>query len=144
MGIAGGDAAYITKRHWAVVLPPFLLLLFAGLETPSKGAQAWALVLLSVAWIVVSWLNFQTSEFRLTDDAFLVYPGFPWRKTITIPLDIVGTVDVYQPALGKLLDFGKVRLICKDGTRKQFKLVTSPATLMNKIYELRAALANRK
>ena len=141
---AGEEVVYEAHRHWAMVLPPFLLLILAGLSIPSRGGKAWGLVLLSLAWILVSWLNVRSCRFSLTRTRLLAHIGFPWRKVQDIPLATVGTVDVYQPALGKVLDFGKIRILCTDGSRKYYKMVTTPHVLVRMISEYRAALGEKK
>jgi hypothetical protein len=138
------EVVYSARRHWAMVLPPFLLLVFAGLSIPSKGGQAWVLVLISLAWIALSWMNVRTAEFQVTRTRFLAKTGFPWSKSYDIPLRIIGMVDVYQPALGKVLDFGKVRLMCTDGNKRFFRMVGAPLAFTAKIREYRDALGEEK
>ncbi|HEY3278790.1 MAG TPA: PH domain-containing protein, partial [Syntrophorhabdaceae bacterium] len=107
----------------------------------TKGVQAWVLVFLSFVWIVLSWINFQSCWFRLTKDRLFVKPGFPWPKIHDFPLDTIKSVTVYQPVLGKFLDFGKIRIIRTDGNKKLFKMIGSPHLLTSAIYDAKAALA---
>jgi uncharacterized membrane protein YdbT with pleckstrin-like domain len=136
----GEKVVQSTKRHWAILFPPFFLLLFAGLNVPSKGSQAWVLVLISLVWIALAWTNFQTAWFRLTKTRFLIKMGFPFPKTHDIPLDTIRSATVYQPVLGKFLDFGKVRILCTDGNKKFIRMVASPYQIVGAIYEYKALL----
>lgn len=143
-GDTGEPALYSTRRHWAVFFPPFTLLIFAGLSAPSKGLNAWIIIGISLVWIVFTSLGYQVSEFRLTRTRILITVAFPRRKTSVIPLSTVRTVDLYQPALGKLLDFGRVRLICKDGSARYLRMINGPHALTAKISGLMAALEDSK
>jgi hypothetical protein len=128
---------YTARRHWAVVLPPFLLLTFAGLSIPSKGIQAWALAAISLAWIGYAAKGRKATEYRLTKDHLLTVADFPWHKSSHIPLVSIKGADVYQPALGKFLDFGRVRVIQNDGSKTYLRMVDSPQKLADKINEAR-------
>jgi hypothetical protein len=135
---------YSTRRHWAVFLPPFLLLVIGGLSVPSKGLHAWILVGIALAWFVLTSIRFQTSDFRLSSIRMLITVRFPRQTTLSIPLSDIRAADVYQPALGKLLDFGRVRLIYTDGSKRYIRMVHSPLALAAKISSLKAALEERK
>lgn len=141
---AGEPVLYSAKRHWAVFFPPFVLLIFAGLSVPSKGLNAWIIIGISLVWIVLTSISYQTSEFRLTKSRILVTVSLPRKKTSFIPLSGVMAVDVYQPALGKLLDFGRVRLRLTDGSIRYLKMVNGPHTLTARISALKATAEETK
>jgi hypothetical protein len=132
------------RRHWAVFFPPFVLLIFAGLSVPSKGTNAWIIIGISLVWIVLTSISYQASEIRLTRTKILVTVGLPRRKTSFILLSTIGVADVYQPALGKLLDFGRVRLRLMDGSTRYLRMINAPNALAAKISALKAALEEEK
>lgn len=121
-----------------------MLLIFAGLSVPAKGLNAWIIIGISLAWIALTSMSYQASEYRLTRTVILITVGFPRKKSFSIPLSLVGTVDVYQPALGKLLDFGRVRLRLTDGSVRYLKMVSGPHALIARISELKAAMEEKK
>jgi len=144
-GGAGNEPVlFSTGRHWAVFLPPFVLLIFAGLSVPSKGLNAWIIVGISLVWIILTSLSHQASEYRVTGTGIFVTVRFPRKKTSFIPLSSIGAVDVYQPALGKLLDFGRVRLRMTDGSVRYLKMVRGPHTLTARISAVKAAAGEEK
>jgi len=73
----------------------------------------------------------------VTRSRFLAGVGFPWRRSHDLPLTDIEGVDVYQPSLGKLLNFGKLKLRTKDGKRLSFRLVKDPFQLGKVILESR-------
>lgn len=135
---------YAARRHWAIVLPPFILLIFGGLSVQRKGVQAWIIMLISLAWMYFSGISLQKAEFLLTAGSLTVRSGLPWLKPFTIPLAEVRKVDVYQPVLGKFLDFGRIRITYASGSVKHLKMVRSPFVLMTRINECKAALEEKK
>jgi hypothetical protein len=132
------------RRHWAVFFPPFVLLIFAGLSVPSKGTNAWIIIGISLVWIILTSISYQASEYRVTRTGILITVAFPRKKTSFIPLSVVGAADVYQPALGKLLDFGRVRLRLMAGSTRYLRMVNAPNALAAKISELKAAMEEEK
>ena len=135
---------FSARRHWAVFFPPFVLLIFAGLSVPSKGTNAWIIIGISLVWIILTSISYQASEIRLTRTKILVTVGLPRKKTSFILLSAIGAADVYQPALGKLLDFGRVRLRLTDRNTRYIRMVSAPGALAAKISELKAAIEEEK
>jgi uncharacterized membrane protein YdbT with pleckstrin-like domain len=143
-GASTEPVVYSARRHWAIVLPPFILLIFGGLSVQRKGIQAWIIMLISLAWMYFSATSLQKAEFLLTEGNLIVRSGLPWLKPFTVSLAAVGKIDVYQPVLGKFLDFGRIRITYADGTSKHLKMVRSPFVLMNRINECKAVLEEKK
>ena len=135
---------FSTGRHWAVFLPPFVLLIFAGLSVPSKGLNAWIIVGISLAWIALTSVSYKASEFRLTGAGIFVTVGFPRNRTSFISLSSIAAADVYQPALGKLLDFGRVRLRMTDGSTRYLKMVRAPHSMTTEISAAKAKMEEKK
>lgn len=85
-GTSAETPVYSAGRHWAMVMPPFAVLIFAGLSVQRKGLQAWMLMFLSLAWILFSALGLKKSEFLVTEETLIVRPGFSWLKQYRVPL----------------------------------------------------------
>jgi len=124
---------YRTKLHWATFLGPAMLTILGGLWIPSKGMPALVMFFLGVLWGIFSSLSFNASDIGLTERRLLVRVGFPLRRTCDVPLEQIRMVDVYQPSLGKFLNFGKVIIQYSDGRRNAFRMIASPLELREEI-----------
>jgi uncharacterized membrane protein YdbT with pleckstrin-like domain len=124
---------YRTKLHWAMLLGPGMLMILAGLWIPSKGMSALALLTLGVMWGALSTISLQTSEIGITNKRLLLRVGFPLRRKYDISLEKMQAVDIYQPSLGKFLNFGKIIIQSAGGKRYSFRMIASPIELRDEI-----------
>jgi uncharacterized membrane protein YdbT with pleckstrin-like domain len=124
---------YRTTLHWAILLGPGMIIVLAGLWIPSKGMSALTLLALGVIWGVVSTVSLQTSEIGVTDKRLLLRVGFPLRRKYDISLEKIQIVDIYQPSLGKFLNFGKIIIQSAGGKRYAFRMISSPIDLRDEI-----------
>ncbi|MCX8022146.1 MAG: PH domain-containing protein [Syntrophorhabdaceae bacterium] len=122
----GERLAYITGLHWAILLGPAMVMVIGGLSIPTKGLSALILLLVGCVWGIFSTVSIKTSEIAITDRRLIIRVGFPLRRTYDIPLDEIDMVDVHQPSLGKILNFGKVILGFTGKGRGAFRMVASP------------------
>jgi hypothetical protein len=124
-----------TRLHWVMIAGPAALMVIAGLSIGHKGTSAFLVLAFAVMWGVFSSISFELSEIVLTKEGLLVKIGFPWRRSYDFPLAGVADVIVYQPSLGKVLDFGKITIKRTNGKRTSFRMVRSPHLLAQAIYE---------
>jgi hypothetical protein len=124
---------YRTKLHWATLLGPAVLIVLAGLWIPSKGMSALVLLALGVMWGIFSSVSLQSSEIGVTDKRLLLRVGFPLKRTYDIPLEKILMVDIYQPSLGKFLNFGKIIMQSANGKRYAFRMIASPIELRDEL-----------
>lgn len=124
---------YCTKLHWATLFGPGVLIILAGLWIPSKGMSALALLALGVIWGIFSSISLQNSEIGITDKRLLLRVGFPLKRTCDIPLENIQMVDIYQPSLGKFLNFGKIIIQSAGGKRYAFRMIASPVELRDEL-----------
>lgn len=73
----------------------------------ARGSDWWGLVGVGLA-LAVGVIRWFTTTFRITPDQVQVRSGFVNRKTLTVPLDRVRTVDVTAPFLHRLLGLARV------------------------------------
>ena len=90
---------------------------------------------LFVAMFAYAWFIRWITEFAVTDRRVISKRGFIWRKTEEMNMDKVETVDVDQSILGRLLDYGTIRIM---GTGRQpneiaVRRIAAPFTLRNAI-----------
>ncbi|MCX5807387.1 MAG: PH domain-containing protein [Proteobacteria bacterium] len=129
----GEHVVYRTKLHWATLLGPGTLIILAGLWIPSKGLSALALLALGVIWGIFSSISLQNSEIGITNKRLLLRVGFPLRRSCDIPLETIQMVDIYQPSLGKFLNFGKIIIQSVARRRYAFRMIVSPIELRDEL-----------
>jgi hypothetical protein len=142
-GEPGGAVLYRARLHWVMVLGPMLLMLVAGLSVPAKGTNALILLAASTLWAVLCAINMQTSEIKLTDKGLMAKIGFPWRRSYNIPYEEIAGIDIYQPVLGKLIDFGKVTIFLHKKGKKSFRMIRAPYAFASNFSEYKEASAQR-
>jgi hypothetical protein len=125
----GHTAVYRTRLHWVMVLGPAVLMILSGVSIPAKGLNAVAFLALATLWGVFSSISLERSEFLVTGSLFLVRVGFPWRRSYTLPLADIERIKVYQPSLGKVLNFGKLTVSMKSRRRFSFRMLRDPLQL---------------
>ncbi len=131
----GGGAVLRTRLHWVMIAGPAALMVIAGLSIGNKGTSAAIVLAFAVAWGICSSISFELSEIVLTKERLSVKVGFPWRRSHDFKLADVADVHVYQPSLGKVLDFGKITIMQTNHKRNSFRMVRSPHLLAQGIYE---------
>ena len=136
---SGESVVLRTRLHWVIIAGPAALMVIAGLSLEHKGTSAEVVLALAVLWGIFSSISFERSEIVLTKARLLLKVGFPWRRSYDFPLADVQDVIVYQPSLGKFLDFGKITIRRKNGKRSVFRMVRSPHVLAQAIYEQQQA-----
>jgi uncharacterized membrane protein YdbT with pleckstrin-like domain len=124
---------YRTKLHWATLLGSGMLIVFGGLWIPSKGMSALVMLVLGLIWGVFSFISLQKSEIGITDKRLLLRVGFPLKRTCDISLEKIQAVYIYQPSLGKFLNFGKIIIQSVDGKKYAFRMIASPVELREEL-----------
>lgn len=126
---------YRTGLHWVMFLGPVMLLFLAGISIPSKGMSAIVLFVVATIWVFLSHASLQNTEFGITNSRVLLWTGFPWRRLRDIALVEIADAAVYQPALGKLLNFGKVVIVPVVGRRISRRLINAPYEFLTNLRE---------
>ncbi len=124
---------YRTKCHYTILFGPMLLILIGSLAVKSQGFHAIALMAFGLLWGVLSYVSFRKSEIGLTRRRVLISAAFPLMKSYDIALDKIAAVDFSQPALGAMLDFGKLAIVHDGQSRCVIRFVSSPAALVTQV-----------
>jgi hypothetical protein len=124
---------YRTGCHWAILLGPMLLMVIGALALNAQGIHAVALIAFGLVWGTFSYRSFHRSEIALTRETILIHAGFPILKSYEIPLNRVADVGFYQPTLGSMLDFGKIRIACEARRVCSIGFVSSPAEFVTEV-----------
>jgi len=114
---------------------PAVLMIVAGLSIPARGPTAVVFLFVGVLWGIFSSVSLERSEFTLTRTRLLVKTGFPWRRSYDLPFSEIEGIDIYQPALGKILNFGKVTIKTVNRNRPSFRMVRDPLRLAHLVLE---------
>lgn len=130
---------YHARLHWALFLGPAMLLLLGGLSVSTKGFAAAIMSGLGLLWGILSYKTFSNSSIRLTNKRILVRIGTVIRKIYAVALKDITFVDLHQPSLGVILNFGNVTIIHGNKFKSSFKMVASPAEFVTKVREQIAA-----
>lgn len=133
---------YQTRLHWALFLGPAMVIVLGGLSFPSKGVKALILVAIGLAWGMISYIKYNRSLIRVTNQRVLIRVSFLVKKAFTISLSDISFVDFYQPSLGAILNFGRITLVHGGKMKSVFRLVSSPAEFVSAVKE--QILATRK
>ncbi len=124
---------YRARCHWAILLGPMLVIIIGGLALRSQGRHAMALMAFGFLWGTLSYLSLLRSELGVTGKRIFVNAGFPIVKRYEIAIRDIGAIDFYQPALGSMLDFGKIIIVHNGKSRSVVRFVSSPAEFVTKV-----------
>ncbi len=132
---------YRTKCHYAIFFGPMLLIFLGGLALKSQGPHAMALMAFGLLWGIFSYLSFRRSEIGLTQRRVLINAGFPLVKFSDVPLNKIVTIEFFQPALGAMLDFGKLAIVHDGRNKCIIRFVPSPAVFVTRVRQQMTTLS---
>jgi len=121
---------YQTRLHWTLLLGPAMLIILGGLWFSTKGWKALVPVAIGLAWGIISYIKFNNSLIRVTNQRVLIRASFLMRKPYIISLADISLIDIYQPSLGAMLNFGKITIIHGAKFKSVFRMVSSPGELV--------------
>jgi uncharacterized membrane protein YdbT with pleckstrin-like domain len=134
---------YVTTYHWIVYVPGLALLAVgfaiwlasftvSSMQTPLL-LLAMLLVVIAVFMLLSAWFQRWTTEIAVTNKRIIYKRGFIQRKTIEMHMDKVTTVDVTQSILGRVLDFGDIRIEGAGQSFEDLKMIASPIEFRNHV-----------
>ncbi|HOW54775.1 MAG TPA: PH domain-containing protein [Syntrophorhabdaceae bacterium] len=124
---------YRTSVHRAALLGPAMLLIVGGVSVRARPVAALVMIGLAVLWGVFSIYNLRASEFALTATKLTIRIGFPFKRFYEFPYSKITGVDFHQPALGMMLNFGKVIIVQSNGKAIVFRLVAKPNDFITRL-----------
>jgi uncharacterized membrane protein YdbT with pleckstrin-like domain len=86
-----------------------------------------------VAALIPPFARWRTSEFAVTDRRVLVKVGLVSVHTVELLLQKVEAIGVDQTFVGRLLDYGTLRITGTGGTVETFPLVRAPLALRDAV-----------
>jgi len=143
----GESVVYRTKLHWIVFLWPIICFVVAIIFFSGGGETSTAAGLCIVYAIltgVVSFINFKTSEFGITNKRVIVKVGFIRRNSIEVLLNKVEGIQVSQGILGRILGFGSITISGTGGTKDPFHKIDAPLEFRKRAQEQIALVQDSK
>ena len=150
----GETVIYETRLHWIVMvknaflgclllgLPGVFMLYYAFNLTGShhKSVQTLeevgaALLLCCIAVILWSMMQRNAMEMALTNRRVVIKTGVVSRSTTEMPLSKVESIQVIEPAMGRMLGYGTIRVIGTGGTTEPFEQIQNPLEFRRQVQQ---------
>ena len=141
----GEKVLYSTNAHWIFFLQAIAGWILAVVLVVLSGmvpAGPSVLVCLSLAAIAavfalyqtaIAWFHRWTTETDVTNLRVVHKTGFIKRQTIEMSLDKIASVNVDQTILGRIFNYGDVKLSSVGEAEEEIKMLTSPLEFRNAI-----------
>jgi uncharacterized membrane protein YdbT with pleckstrin-like domain len=137
----GEEIRHTASIHWIVYWPGAALMILAAVifvygrnKDPSGifwSVIAAAVALLALVLLFREWFKWWTTEIAVTNRRVIFKEGFIGRKTVEMHMDKIESVDVDQPVLGRILDYGTVTVRGTGSGFEPLPLVAAPIELRN-------------
>lgn len=134
----GEEVIYRAKLHWIVFFWPVVILAAAIISFSGGGADVGmgvSLLLVSMILGLLSFINYKTSEFGVTNKRVIAKFGFIRRNSLEVLLNKVEGVQVNQGIVGRILGYGSVAVSGTGGTRDPFPRISDPLKLRMRVQE---------
>jgi uncharacterized membrane protein YdbT with pleckstrin-like domain len=141
----GEKVLYSTNAHWIFYLPAIaawivaLILLILWHNAVGPGLEMMWLVLAAAAALVAviatgkAWFERWITETDVTNLRVVHKTGFIKRKTFEMSLDKIASVNVEQTVLGRIFDYGDVKISSVGEAEEELKTIASPLDFRNHI-----------
>jgi uncharacterized membrane protein YdbT with pleckstrin-like domain len=141
----GETVRAIGRLHWIVFVRAFVLLVvgivvmvyaqYLSSEQASRLVTliGWLVVALSGLLFLHAWFVRWITELAITNHRVIYKRGFLNRHTVEMNMDKVETVDVDQSILGRMLDFGTIRVRGTGQGIERLERIATPIILRNAI-----------
>lgn len=141
--MSGEEVVYRTHPHWIIFSPTigWLAAMFLSLlvlpsypfgQLTLAGSHPFYLIFSFLAFAgatvtgVMSYIQYRTSEYGITNKRVIVKIGFIQRYTLEILLPKIESIQVAQTILGRFLDYGTIIINGTGGSRDAFRTMPSP------------------
>jgi membrane protein YdbS with pleckstrin-like domain len=137
----GEQIRHISSIHWIVYWPGVGVALLAAVaywlsERPLTRFwlyTACALALVAVALLVQEWFRWWITEIAVTNRRVIYKKGWIRRHTNEMNMDKVESVQVDQSILGRMFDFGTVKILGTGEGFEALRTIAGPIKLRNNI-----------
>ena len=138
----GEQVRHISSIHWIVYWPGVAVALlavaaywFGETRWLPRAWQytAYALALVAVVLLVKEWLQWWITEIAVTNRRVIYKRGLIRLQTNEMNMDKVESVQVNQSILGRMFDFGTVRILGTGEGFEALQTIAGPIKLRNSI-----------
>ncbi len=138
----GEQVRYISSIHWIVYWPGVVVALLALAAFWFGGTRwlptmwlytAYGLALVAVVLLVREWYQWWITEIAVTNRRVIYKRGLIRLHTNEMNMDKVESVQVGQSFLGRVLDFGTVKILGTGEGIEALQTIASPIKLRNSI-----------
>lgn len=119
---------YQGHLHWIIFLWPALLIVVGGYIEYYWHSLGFPLILVGGVWECYSVLLYFSSSIQITNNFIIVQNGILVRKTLTVSLQQLESVDVTQNILGSIFNYGNLSVRGTGGTSAFFSPMAHPLT----------------
>ncbi|HEX3281038.1 MAG TPA: PH domain-containing protein [Pyrinomonadaceae bacterium] len=139
----GEHVRHTAKLHWimywpglAFVLTALAAFVFAERQDRTSALLiylAGVLAIVGLIFLLREWFVQWTTEIAVTDRRVIYKTGFISRRTNEMHIDKVESVQVDQPVLGRILDYGHVTFLGTGEGFETLRRVAAPIELRNHV-----------
>lgn len=134
------DEKIIYRRHphWIVVLRSWMVLIIAAFLLVRGHPTLLSICLFSILALIVclsGLIFYYSSEYGITDKRIVMKSGFISRVAFENSLDLIERVEISQSIMGRILDYGSIRIWGVSGTNELFSAVCYPFRFRYKVLE---------
>lgn len=147
----GEHIVYRARLHWTifttgiiVVLLGIALAIVLRMYDPQYWYLGAALAGIGLLLAIPPAINYNSSEFAVTNKRVLSKTGFIQRESDETLLSKVEAVSVDQGILGRILDFGSVIITGSGGTEDSFPRIAQPLEFRRQVQGQVVALEERR
>ena len=152
--VPGETVIYQTRLHWIVMLghivlgclllglPGVVLLYYALSQTGIKSRTlhimeggGGALLVCGIVVILMGMVRRNATEMAVTNRRVVIKTGLVSRKTIEMLLNKVESIEVSEPAFGRMLGYGTIVVIGTGGTPEPFYKVAHPLEFRSRVQQ---------
>jgi len=131
---ANETIVYQTKLHWWVFVPGGVFLIAGILLISQSAGLGSSLIFIALIMLLAAYLNKQSSEFVVTTKRVILKTGLISRKLVEIQLNKADGLIVEQGLIGRILNFGGVR-VTSAGVTNAFAPMDEPFVFKKHINE---------
>jgi len=119
-----------TKLHWIIFIKPILFFLLALYITKSIsnlfGFFRLLIILISLIYFLIKFIEYKCTEIALTSNRIIVKTGFISRNASDISLKKVEGIDIKQSVLGRILNYGSMKVRGTGTGEVWYKRIADP------------------
>ncbi|MEM8706508.1 MAG: PH domain-containing protein [Actinomycetota bacterium] len=148
------DLVLDLRPHWWFLAPASALLALmtllgiAALVTSWWGPVDWVILVLflgALGYFGLMYLQWNTTNFVVTNERVISRTGIVSKEGIEIPLDRINTVFFNQSIFERMIGAGDLGIeSAGEGGRQQFSDIRKPSLVQNEIYRQVEGLEDRK